>query len=297
MPRPIAALILLLCTMLWGLAFVAQKSAMDAMGPLTFSGARFLLGGLLISPLALRELRRSKVRLTAHQWRVTALMCLVFLAGSLLQQYALTMTTVTNSGFLTGLYVFFVPLIGLVAARVVPHPIIWFGAPVAVFGIFLLNGGTFASTNIGDGLLVVSAVFWALHMLLLGHLARTTGLPILLSVTTFLVAGALSTIAAIPVEAPDLASLSNGWIEIAYAGCLSTAVAFTGQAIAQQYMPSANAAIILSAESLFAALGGALILHERLPPIGYLGAALIFCAILAVEAIPPLWARRRPQFV
>lgn len=297
MPRPIAALVLLVCTMLWGLAFVAQKSAMDSMGPLTFSGVRFLLGGLLIVPLAMRELRRTTVRLTAHQWRVTAVMCLVFLAGSLLQQYALTMTTVTNSGFLTGLYVFFVPLIGLVAARVVPYPIIWFGAPVAVLGIFLLNGGTFASTNIGDGLLVMSAVFWALHMLLLGHLARTTGLPILLSVTTFLVAGALSGIAAIPIEAPDLANITNGWIEIAYAGCLSTAVAFTGQAIAQQYMPSANAAIILSAESLFAALGGALILHERLPPIGYLGAALIFCAILAVETIPPLWARRRPQLV
>ena len=296
MPRPIAALILLLCTMVWGLAFVAQKSAMDSMGPLTFSGLRFLLGGLLISPLAIRELRRSKVRLTPHQWRVAILMCLVFLAGSLLQQYALTMTTVTNSGFLTGLYVFFVPLIGLLVARIVPHPIVWLGAPVAMFGIFLLNGGNFANANLGDGLLVVSAVLWALHMLLLGHLARTTGLPILLSVMTFLIAGVLSSIAAIPLEAPQLSGIANGWLEIAYAGCLSTAVAFTGQAIAQQYIPSANAAIILSAESLFAALGGAIILHERLPPVGYLGAALIFCAILAVETIPPLWARRRPQF-
>ncbi|MFK4812667.1 DMT family transporter [Devosia sp. ZW T5_3] len=293
MSRPLAALTLLFCTMLWGFAFVAQKSAMDAMGPLTFSGTRFIIGGLLIVPLALRELRRTASRPTARQWQLVALMCAVFFAGSILQQYGLMLTTVTNSGFLTGLYVFFVPVIGLVAARIVPHPIIWFCAPIALLGIYLLNGGNFDSFNLGDALIIACAVFWALHVLLLGHLATATGLPILLSVVTFLSVGIISAVLAVPIEAPDFASISNGWVQIAYSACFSTAVAFTGQAIAQQYLPAANAAIILSAESLFAALGGALILGERLPPIGYLGAALIFLAILLVETVPPLWARRR----
>ncbi|UXN75365.1 DMT family transporter [Devosia sp. A8/3-2] len=110
---------------------------------------------------------------------------------------------------------------------------------------------------------------------------------------TFLSVGIVSAILAVPIEAPDSASIGNGWMQIAYSACFSTAVAFTGRAIAQQYLPAANAAIILSAESLFAAPGGALISGERLPLIGYLGAALIFLAIVSVETVPPLWARRR----
>ncbi|MCP8883852.1 DMT family transporter [Devosia sp. XJ19-1] len=295
MSRLLASLLLLLCTMFWGFAFIAQKSAMDVMGPLTFSGVRFLIGGLLILPLALHELRRKAVRLGGTQWFFILAMSTVFFLGSWLQQAGLLTTTVTNGGFLTGLYVFFVPLLGFLLFRSRPHPIIFIGVPMALVGIYFLNGGGLDSFNGGDWLIVGSAIFWALHVILLSHVARMTGLPIFVSAVSFLFAGVAASALALGTEAPSLAAISLGWVEIAYAAVLSTAVGFTLQAIGQQHVPPANAAIILSAESLFAALGGAVILGERLPMVGYAGAALIFSAILLVEAIPALWARRKPH--
>jgi drug/metabolite transporter (DMT)-like permease len=165
--------------------------------------------------------------------------------------------------------------------------------PLALIGTYYLNGGGLGSFNEGDWLITIGAVFWGMHVVLLGHLSRLTGLPIFVSAISFLLAGVVSSAIALGFEAPTIEAVAAGWVELAYAAVLSTAVAFTFQAIGQQHVPAANAAIILSAESLFAALGGALLLGERLPGIGYAGAALIFGAILMVEAVPPLWARRK----
>lgn len=293
MSRPLATTLLLVCTMFWGFAFIAQKSAMDSMGPLTFAGVRYVLGGLLVLPLALYEIRRKPIALTRTHWLFILAMSTVFFLGSWLQQAGLATTTATNGGFLTGLYVFFVPLLGFVLFRSRAHPIIFAGVPLALVGIYFLNGGGLDTFNAGDGLIVCSAVFWAMHVILLGHVARLTGLPIFVSCVSFLFAGLAASSFALGMETPTLSAISSGWLEIAYAAVLSTAVGFTFQAIGQQHVPPANAAIILSAESLFAALGGAIVLGERLPPVGYAGAVLIFVAILIVEALPPLWARRR----
>jgi drug/metabolite transporter (DMT)-like permease len=293
MSRPLAALMLLICTMLWGFAFIAQKSAMETMGPLTFAGVRYLLGGLIVLPLALGERRKRRAPLGHTNWALIIAMSLVFFIGSWLQQSGLATTTATNAGFLTGLYVFFVPLLGFLVLRTRPHPIIFACVPLALIGIYFLNGGGLDSFNTGDGLIVISAVFWAMHVILLGHIARATELPIFVSAISFLIAGMVAISLAMIIEQPTLEGITAGWMQLAYAGVLSTAVAFTFQAIGQQYVPPANAAIILSAESLFAAIGGAVLLGERLPPIGYAGAALIFAAVVAVEALPPLWERRR----
>ncbi|MBE7732384.1 DMT family transporter [Devosia faecipullorum] len=293
MSRPLATLLLLVCTMFWGFAFIAQKSAMDSMGPLSFAGVRYLIGGLLVLPLALHERRRRPITLNRNHWLLIIAMSTVFFLGSWLQQAGLATTTATNGGFLTGLYVFFVPLLGYALFRTRPHPIIFIGVPLALIGIYYLNGGGLDSFNAGDWLIVGSAIFWALHVILLGQVARMTGLPIFVSAISFLFAGTLASAMALGTETPTIEAISAGWIEIGYAAIFSTALAFTFQAIGQQHVPAANAAIILSAESLFAALGGALILGERLPMIGYAGATLIFVAILLVEALPPFWARRR----
>lgn len=297
MPRPVAVLLLLLCTALWGLAFVAQKSAMQSMGPLTFTASRYLLGGLIVLPLALWEYRRrhaaARTALSRRQWLLILVLTFAFFTGSWLQQAGLAFTTVTNGGFLTSLYVLFVPLITFVLMRTRPHPIIYLGVPLALVGIFYLNGGHLSAFNAGDGLVVCGAVFWGLHVFMLGYVARDTGLPIFVSGVSFLLAGLMALGLTLLLEAPVLSGLMAAWPQILYAGVLSTAVAFTLQAIGQQYVPSANAAIILSAESLFAALGGALLLGERLPIIGYAGAALIFGAIVMVEAVPALQQRRQ----
>jgi drug/metabolite transporter (DMT)-like permease len=296
MSRPVAVLLLVIATAIWGLAFVAQKSAMDHLGPLSFSGIRFLLGGIALLPFALAELRRKQVRLgdfTPRRWGMIGLLGAVFLIGSVLQQYGLAQTSVTNSGFLTALYVLFVPLIAFIAIRAMPHPIIYIGAPLALVGIFYLNGGHLSALNFGDLLVIVSAVFWGAHVFLIGQLSRATALPVTLSAMTFIGTGIICLGFGLPIEAPALESFGAIWVQIAYTGLLSTALAFTLQAIAQQHVPAANAAIVLSAESLFAALGGALVLGERLSPVGYAGAALIFAAIILVEAVPAIASRRR----
>lgn len=295
MPRPLAVLLLLICTTFWGFAFVAQKTAMDTMGPLSFAGVRYLLATAVVLPFAIWEFRRRTrggLRLTRRQWTLIGLLGLSLFVANGLQQTGLLYTTVTNSGFLTSLYVLFTPLVAFLAIRAKPHPVVYVGAPLALLGIFYLNGGTLDRLNAGDAIMVLSALFWGVQVFLLGTMARETGMPVFVSVTSFAVTGVLSAAYGLAFEAPTIAGIAEGWVEIAYAAILSTAVAYSLQAIGQQHVPPANAAIILSSESLFAALGGALLLGERLPAIGYLGAAMIFLAIVTVEAVPALRQRR-----
>ena len=295
--RPVAALLLLICTALWGFAFVAQKTAMDSMGPLTFNSIRFLLGTIVIVPVAIWEWRRANARphfiVSRADWGVIVILCLALFVENWLLQVGIISTTVTNSGFLISLYVLFVPMLAFAVFRTRPHPVLCLGVPLALAGIYLLNGARLDQFNRGDILVIIGAGFLAVQVLLLGFAVRRTGLPIFISALSFLAVGMLSLIFAFTLERPDLSGLSGGWMEVLYAGILSTAVAFTLQAVGQQHVPPANAAIILSAESLFAAIGGALLLHERLDVIGYLGAAMIFAAIVMVEAVPQLLAQRR----
>ena len=296
MPRSLAVLLLIICTMLWGLAFLFQKGAMAHMGPLVFTAIRYAIGTLLVLPLAIREYRRQIGiigRITPRQWQQIVVLLLSFFAGVWAQQAALQTTTVTNGGFLTTLYVIFTPIVTFVMARIRPHPIVYFGAPLALVGIYLLTGADFSAFTFGDGLLVVCAISWAVQIAVLAPLVQETGMPITMSAACFAATAVLAAIGTPILEHPTWDAVSSGWIEILYTGVCSTAIAFTLQAIGQQYVPSANAAIILSAESLFAALAGAIALGERLPPLGYLGAALIFVAIVLVEVVPA-WRSRRP---
>jgi drug/metabolite transporter (DMT)-like permease len=295
MSRPLAVAMLLVTTSIWGLAFVAQKSAMDVMGPYTFAAARYLLAAICILPLALNEWNRRNARaapLTDRNWWLIGIITAAFAAGSLLQQVGLQTTTVTNTGFLTGTYVFFTPLFAWLVYHTKPHPVLVVCVPLALIGLYYLNGGKLDSFSTGDALILACAACWGLQILFLGIASKETGLPIFISAVNFFATGLIALPFAFALEAPTLDALVAGWIQIAYAGILSTALAFSFQAIAQQHLPASNAAMILSSETLFAALGGALLLGERLTAVGYLGAALMFVAIVAVEVIPPLTQRK-----
>jgi drug/metabolite transporter (DMT)-like permease len=287
MPRLLAVALLLLATAFWGFAFVAQKWAMGSMGPLTYSGSRFILAGVLILPFGIAELRRRNVPLTRNQWALVALVSGALFLGSWLQQVGIGMTTVTNTGFLTALYVLLVPILGLALGQK-PHPMLLAGVPMALLGVFLLNGGGLDRLGLGDLLVIGCAAVFAVHVLSLGAASAALRLPFFISAVSFLAAGVLSLAGAFAWEAPTLEGVLGGWQLIAYTGIFSTAIGFSIQAVCQQYLPPANTAIILSAEGLFAALGGALLLNERLTLIGYTGAALIFAAIVLVEAAPLL---------
>lgn len=296
MHRSVAVGLLLICTAIWGLAFVFQKSAMQHMQPLTFAGARYLLGACLVLPLAIWEYRRvtaTGLRITQGQWVRIAILSLAFFLGVWLQQIALLTTSVTNGGFITSLYVIFTPIVTFIIARTRPHPIIYFGAPLALFGIYLLTGARLDQLALGDLQLFLCAICWGVQVSMLGELVRETRMPVFVSTINFYATAILSLAGAFLVETPNLTGISAGWLPILYSGIGSTAIAFTLQAIGQRYVPPANTAIIMSSEALFAALFGAWLLNERLPPIGYAGAAIIFVAIVVVEFVPALRGRRR----
>ncbi len=297
MSRSVAASLLLLCAFLWGMAFLAQKAAFAYMEPLTFAGVRYLIGALLITPLAVGEYRKATARglvVTRAQWIRIGVLSLAFFLGVWLQQAALATTSVTNGGFITSLYVILTPVVTYIAVRTRPHPIVYIGAPLALIGIYLLTGADFSRLNSGDLMLLAGAVCWAIQVSMLGRLVEETSLPVTVSVLNFYTTAILALIGAFGFEHPMLQGVFDGWIPLLYSAIFSTGIAFTLQAIGQQYVPSANAAIILSSESLFAALGGAIVYQERLPPIGYAGAALIFISIVLVEAVPALRSTSAP---
>src|SRR5690606_29306838 len=205
----------------------------------------------------------------------------------------LTATSVTNAGFLTGLYVVLTPLLGLIAFREQPHLATWPAAATALLGIWLLGGGGLTALTWGDGLMIACAVFWALHVGLIGRVGASSGRPLTLSVYQFALVGVLALIPGLATEPLSLAALQGAAFELFYTSVISGGLAFTLQAVGQRWTRASDAAILLSSEALFAALFAALLLGERLTPMGLVGCALIFLAILAVQLVPLFGTLRR----
>lgn len=281
--------LLLLAALIWGMGFIAQSTAMADLGPITFTGLRFLAAAIALSPLAWLECRRMQLKPSKVEnlpIRAMVITGTVLFAAQAFQQAGLVTTTVTNSGFLTGTYVLLVPLISLIVMRIVPHPAIWPCAFAVIAGIYLLSGGQLSSLSIGDGLTMICAIFWAIHVLLIGRLAETGNHPFTLAFTQFLVCGLLGTLIGLPLEQPGLADISVTMVEILFAGVISGGVAFTLQIMAQRHTTSSRAAIFLASEALFAALFGAVFLGERLSLMGLAGCGLIFAAIISIQLLP-----------
>ncbi len=292
MPRHLANLLLLSAGAIWGAGFVAQSTAMDHIGPFLFIGLRFLVAAVVLAPFAWLESRKAEHPVSGVHLRGFALIGLALFLGMALQQVGLTITTVTNSGFLTGLYVVFVPFITLLVLRQPPHPVIWPAVLMTFAGIWMLAGGSLADLNNGDFLTIGCAVLWALQVILVGRFVGPSGRPLTLSFVQFSLAGALGLGFGLTLEGFNLASVIATLPEILFAGVIATGLAFTLQVIGQRYTTAPQAAIFLSTESLFAALFGALVLGEQIPALGYAGGMLIFLAILLAELGPIL--RPRP---
>jgi drug/metabolite transporter (DMT)-like permease len=295
MSRLLANTLLLLAALFWGSAFVAQATAMAHLGPLTFTGVRFLIAAAAVLPFALAEGRRNPGNpLTAGMGLRFTGLGLVFFAAITLQQVGLLTTTVTNAGFLTGIYVVLTPLLALVVFREKPHAVAWPASLVTLGGIWLLSGGDLKALGTGDMLMIVCAVFWALHVGLIGGLAATSGRPLALSCWQFAVVGTAALAPGLLLEPVTLAALWAAAPELFYTSLISGGLAFTLQAIGQRWTRAADAAILLSSEALFAALFGALLLGERLDAAGLAGCLLIFLAIIAVQLVPMIsWNRWR----
>lgn len=282
-----ADLLLLLTAIIWGTAFVAQKTGMDGIGPFGFVAVRFVLSFFAVAPFAWLEIRNKKPLSSIGIWPVVTL-CTVFTAGVIFQQYGVAFTSVTNAGFITGLYVVITPLIAWPLLQRRPAGFVWLAGLIAVAGFWFINGGSLASVQIGDGLVLLCAVAFAIHVALTGYIMQKTGMPLTYAVIQYAVCAAVALPCAVVFEGLKLQGLQDNAFQIIYAGLVSGGIAYTMQLVAQQHTPPGEAAIILSGEALFAALAGAVILSDRLTPMGWAGCGLIIAAILLVEVGPLL---------
>lgn len=296
MKPAVANQLLLLAGAIWGLGFVAQQTAMDDVGPMFFVGARFILAGLVILPFALVEGRRLNVPLSGSHFVQFAGIGVIFFLAMAMQQVGLLRTTVTNAGFLTVLYVVIVPVISWLFLRESQPIAIWIAAVCSVAGVYLLSTGDLSNLNWGDGCVLAAAFVWALHVVVIGRVLRNVQRAVALAATQFLVCGFLGLIAQTVLSIagtsvwPTWSAIQAASLEIVYAGIVSGGIAFTLQAVAQRYTSAAVASILMASESLFAALLAAVILHERLALLAYIGCGLIFVSILAAEWYAPEFA-------
>jgi drug/metabolite transporter (DMT)-like permease len=286
MNRTRANLCLLAAGAIWGGGFVAQSTAMEHVGPMVFTATRFLCAFLAILPFALIEQKRANIPLRLLPWSLFLSVGLFLFIATASQQYGLLTTSVSNSGFLTGLYVVFVPAIGFLLFRDKPHFAIWPGAALALAGIYLLTGAHATEIVPGDIMTVFCALMWGFQILFAGRAMAISPRPYALAATQTAVCSALAFLVAIPTETFDPLSIALVSPEIFYGGVISGGLAFTLQILGQRFTTSAAAALILSTEALFAALFGATLLGDRLGQLSWVGALLILAAILVVELTP-----------
>jgi drug/metabolite transporter (DMT)-like permease len=274
---------LFLAALIWGFAFVAQRVGMDYVGPFFFNGVRFLLGTLVLVPALLftRRSRAARPRpAVPRRWIVLGcgLLGLILFASITLQQVALIYTTAGKAGLITGLYVVFVPLVGLLRGQRV-GPMVWAGSAAAVVGLYLMSVTHGVSLAPGDGLCLLSAVGWAFQVQVVGWLAGKAD-ALVIAVSQYAICAALSLIVAAFAEHVTFSGAMHAGWAIAYAGILSVGVAYTLQVIGQQHVAPAPAGIIMSLEAVFAALGGWLVLGESLTARGLAGAGLMLTGMI-----------------
>ncbi|MEA2102685.1 MAG: DMT family transporter [Thermodesulfobacteriota bacterium] len=275
--------LLLTTAVIWGLAFVAQRVGMEYVGPFTFNGVRFLLGAMVLLPFLLKDNwntgeKQKKTGSLRTMMFSGGLAGVVLFSGASLQQAGLVYTSAGNAGFITGLYVVIVPIMGLVFGHRT-HTGTWIGVVLAAVGMYLLSVTEQFTMAFGDMLVLASAFFWALHVIVIGWISPWRN-PIRLAFCQYMVCSALSLVIALCVETITMHSIIQAMVPIFYGGVFSVGMAYTLQVVAQRHAPPAHSAIILSLESVFAAVGGWLFLREMLSVRELTGCVLMLCGML-----------------
>ena len=293
-----ANLMMLLAASIWGFAFVAQRVGMETMGPHWFNSLRFFIGVVALMPVVIwmgrvqakssTEGPKSSTKTLLMGGAVAGLLLFI---GATFQQVGLQYTTAGKAGFITGMYIFFVPLIGLFF-RMKTGLGTWLGAAIALWGLYLLSINEDFTLSKGDTLQLICAVAFAVHVLMIGYLASRMD-TVKLSLVQFFVAGLLAMILALYFEQLTWGMIKSTAVPLLFAGVMSTGIGYTLQTIAQQHAHPSHAAIILSSEGVFAVIGGFLLLNEVLPAQGLLGCGLILVGMLMSQLMPRLtWPRR-----
>ena len=279
-----SSLLLVLASFIWGIAFVAQSKGMQYVGPFTFSAVRTLIAALTLIPCALLF---DKLGLSPKDAdlkktiRCGVLLGLVLFAAISLQQVGLLYTSVAKAGFITSLYIVLVPFFGMAIGKRTSIAV-WLCIPLAVAGLYLLSIQSDLSINLGDLLMIACAVGFACQILLIDRFARGVDV-IRMSCVQFLTVSVLSFPCAFLLEKPVLADIGSAWLPILYAGALSGGFAYTMQMLGQRNIEPAIASLLMSPESVFAALAGWLLLGQSLTLREFFGCCLVFCAVILAQ--------------
>ncbi len=290
----ISAAELLLTAFIWGVAFVAQSVGMEYIGPFTFNCVRSIIGGLVLIPLIL-ILRKGKKnggtvsaditaqkRLYRKNTVLGGICCGSFLAvASSFQQFGIMHTTVGKAGFITALYIVIVPVLGIFMKKKVA-PIVWVSSAIAIIGFYMLSISGQVSINKGDILVLICAVLFSLHILVIDHFSPR-GDSVAISCIQFFTSGTICGIGMFLFENPQISDILAAYVPILYAGVMSCGVAYTLQIVGQKNMDPTVASLILSLESVFSALAGWLLLEQSLSTKELIGCGLVFAAVLLAQ--------------
>lgn len=278
-------LMLLVCAMIWGSAFVAQSSGMEHIGPWTFNASRSLIGGVTLLALMpfLDQVRHVSEKEKKSMDRKTLLTggiaCGIALcAASIFQQTGIQYTTVGKAGFLTALYTIAVPVLGMCIGRKT-RALVWLCVGISVVGFYFLSMAESLSLSYGDGLVLAGSLLFAVHILIIDHFSPKTD-GVRLSCIQFFTAGIISLVPMFLFETPSFSAIVSAAGPILYAGVLSSGAGYTLQIIGQKGADPSVASLILSLESVFSAIFGFLLLHQVLSLKELVGCALIFGAII-----------------
>jgi len=290
MSKSISLFSALLCTFIWGTTFIAQDTGMDKIGPLTFNGARFFIGFLSIIPFAIL-FERKKISLEINKnkklfYKLLFWVGVFLFLGTYLQQAALLYTDVANAAFFTIFYVPMVPIILFLFYSKSLHWSIWPSVLFCLVGVYLLSNFSDATVRLGDGLVILCALFWSLHIIFIGHVIKNFNLPLFFGSLQALIVSIFSITFAVFFETITIPNILNESVSIIYAGALSGGIAFTLQIYAQKNISAAPAAIIFSLEGVFAAIAAWIILNQILGLNNIIGCLLILTGVIFSQIAP-----------
>ena len=290
MKKTISFVCLIVCTFIWGTTFIAQDTGMDNIGPFTFNSVRFFVGFLTVAPFVfLFEKKRvnNQIKNKTNQFFKLIIPVGIFLfLACIFQQVSLLYTDVANSAFFTIFYVPMVPLIVCFLFSERLHWSIWPSVLACVIGGYFLSDISDATVRFGDGLVLIGALFWALHIIYVGKIIDQFNLPFFIALIQNLIVAALSFILVIMFEEVNFSKIKLETIEILYAGILSGGAAFALQLFGQRNIHAAPAAIVMSLEGVVAAIAAWLILNQILDLNNMIGCTLILGGILLSQLAP-----------
>jgi len=281
---------LIVCTLIWGTTFVAQDAGMDHIGPFTFNSARFFVAFIAVLPFVLL-FEKEKIPNIVKQEKKEFIKLMIpvgvsLFLGTALQQVSLIYTDVANSAFFTIFYVPLVPIIIYFLFSNKPHWSVWPSVFACVIGGYFLSDFNNADIRLGDGIVLIGAIFWALHIIYIGKLISKFNLPFLIALLQNFAVAVLSFLLVLIFETIDFSKILLEIYEILYAGILSGGAAFVLQLFGQKHISPAPAAIIMSLEGVFAAISAWIILNQILGFANLIGCLLILLGVLFSQILP-----------